>query len=434
MYYLIVDGIFGTRYRCHYRIPSILRNPYWGYWRVLSVLEQYCTTLYHEHVSALVTLNHYSPVSESVPARKGKKGLTNSDIPSRSNCSSFSCPFVAFVAVVVHSRVMKISNRDQTPPTGPPLARPATMPGNNMVAKDFIGSMETRGKPKNVTATLAAVSFKPTKPRKRRFPLFSLSPPLRHLFACLVYIVVTSLMIPSALRGGRNGNDGGHFASFAVFADAAPCTTTAQQSVTASQSSALNLSSLFDCEGGDFAVTWSGIVSVQASIKIGNGTTVSISGDYISDVTVADSSSSIGSRGSAVNNSGTSAAVAATRFGPIFVVQGGVLNLAGIAVREGGATVTIGLSGGGVFAEDANVTVTGCAFENSSAELYGGGIYANRSTLVVQDTAFRKCSAKDKIRTADDVDVDAKAAGGSIWVSDAQRLSLDTLWVMEVCD
>lgn len=203
-------------------------------------------------------------------------------------------------------------------------------------------------------------------------------------------------------------------------ANAVACTTTAKTSITVSSSSdPSEVSSLFDCEGGVFDVTWSGVVNVEASIKIGQGTTVSISGDHASDATVADPTSSIGrDSSSAVNSNGSSAAVALNRFGPVFLVERGTLNLAGIAVREGGATSTAGLSisGGGISAEYATVTATNCTFEDNFAEWVGGGIFANWSTVEVRDTVFRRCSAGDAPEATEGT-LDVIGAGGGIGVS-----------------
>lgn len=226
-------------------------------------------------------------------------------------------------------------------------------------------------------------------------------------------------------------------------ASAIPCTPTAQQSIAVSPSSALNVSSLFDCEGGVFDVTWSGVVNIQSSIVIGTGTTVSIAGDHVSNVTIGLSSDSAGTS-SAVNNTGSSAVVATDVIGPLFVVQRGVLNLEGISVRGGSATVTAGLgviSGGGVSAEDANVTVTGCTFEENFAEWVGGGIFANRSRVEIRDTAFRVCAAGAP-PVAGEVDY-VEGSGGGVGVreraiarvgSEACRSSSNMARLLSLCD
>ncbi|CAM9425560.1 unnamed protein product, partial [Sphacelaria rigidula] len=179
-------------------------------------------------------------------------------------------------------------------------------------------------------------------------------------------------------------------------ASAIPCAPTTQQSITVNPSSATTVSAVFECEGGNFDVTWSGIVSVQESIVIGNGTTVSIAGNHVSDLTVGDSSDSTGT-----SSDESSAILTTDNIGPVFLVRGGTLNIEGVAIRGGNsmnATETAGLSvinGGGISAEDANVTVTGCTFENNFADWVGGGLFANRSRVEVRDSAFRECKAGD---------------------------------------
>ncbi|CAN0102907.1 unnamed protein product, partial [Sphacelaria rigidula] len=140
--------------------------------------------------------------------------------------------------------------------------------------------------------------------------------------------------------------------------------------------------------GGNFDVTWSGIISVQESIVIGNGTTVSIVGNHVSDLTVEDSSDST------VANSNESSVVLTTGdIGPVFLVRGGTLNIEGVVIRGGNTmhgTEIAGLGvingGGGISAEDASVTVTGCTFENNFADWVGGGLFANRSRVEVRDS------------------------------------------------
>ncbi|CAM9443637.1 unnamed protein product, partial [Sphacelaria rigidula] len=112
---------------------------------------------------------------------------------------------------------------------------------------------------------------------------------------------------------------------------------------------------------------WSGAVNVTESIRIGYGTAVTIVGE--------------GAESSAVR--------AASAFGPIFVANGSVLYLEDLAVCSGNATDIGGeglVSGGGVHAVDATVTLVGCVFEDNFALHTGGGVFTNRSRLVVQDT------------------------------------------------
>lgn len=193
-------------------------------------------------------------------------------------------------------------------------------------------------------------------------------------------------------------------------ASAAPCDSTAQESLAVTPSTSLDLSSVFACEDGAFEVQWSGTVSITETIRIGRGTTVAIIGGG-SDISGGTSDGETAE----VNQFAAIAAVNA--FGPIFVANGSVLHLEGIAIRYGNATDSVGeglVNGGGVHALDADVTVVGCVFEANFALHSGGGIYAKRSRLVVRDTAFRQSSAGLKTKAGDD---DVEAEGGGVMVS-----------------
>ncbi|CAN0319726.1 unnamed protein product, partial [Hapterophycus canaliculatus] len=84
----------------------------------------------------------------------------------------------------------------------------------------------------------------------------------------------------------------------------------------------------------------------------------------------------------------------------IFFVDGGTLSLENLAVRDGyttnstssltytGNVAQIVVSGAGIHAIDATVTVTGCEFEDNFSEMWGGAIFANRSSLVVTGSVF----------------------------------------------
>ncbi len=214
---------------------------------------------------------------------------------------------------------------------------------------------------------------------------------------------------------------------------------------------------------------WSGVVAVPETIYIGRGTTVWVVGSNSSG------NSSFASSGADSSQQGgdlealstalpplpsglTAAAVGpaasaedagtpAAQPGPVFYVDGGQLFLQGLAVRGGYAagdstssgsstsssnstsTITSTItststststggdsvvSGGGVSAIDANVTVTGCEFEDNFADYLGGGIFANRSSVVVVGSVFRRCQAD--VVPSPEVD-DADGAGGGIGVS-----------------
>lgn len=181
-----------------------------------------------------------------------------------------------------------------------------------------------------------------------------------------------------------------------------------------------NLSSIFDCENGKFNVTWAGAVTIRDSIRIGFGTTVSIHGDYDNGLVDYDTSQPDGEASNTTSSSafGNPEVIADSDFGPIFYVANGSLDLENLALRDGIASISSLWDGfgGGVLAFDANLTVSGCEFKNTSAEARGGGIYSERSRVVVLDTMFRECKAGYKPGAGDGDDA-LDSAGGAIVVS-----------------
>ena len=254
-----------------------------------------------------------------------------------------------------------------------------------------------------------------------------------------------------------------------------------------SPDSGLDLTRVFSCEDGEFDVFWSGIVDVPGTIYIGSGTTVRIFGGLRADGSnISNSNSSLG-EGSSVNDqqrvevlstrlpqlpnnlsavavstyqhrqnqsitattsSWSETGAAETTPGPIFFVDGGQLFLERLAVR-GGYAATVSeisggdgggsgdssgssgssgsgavLSGGGLHALDANVSVTECEFEDNFSEYLGGGIFTNRSTLVVTASVFRGCQADVQSSPGDD----AFGAGGGIGVRLRAHVSEKIIW------
>ena len=197
-----------------------------------------------------------------------------------------------------------------------------------------------------------------------------------------------------------------------------------------------NLSTLFACEGGEFNVSWSGVVQVSSTINIGRGTTVRIFGEKI-----ASSASTITSPVSSSNNltstlqlelemlseglnvphltSAAEGVHGGDPFGPVFFVDGGELHLEDVAVRNGNATTNSNVNtivlGGGVYAFDSNISVLSCVFEDNFAELNGGGIHTNRSNVMVRDSVFRGNKAGFQPSVDDDAD-NIDGAGGGIGV------------------
>lgn len=253
------------------------------------------------------------------------------------------------------------------------------------------------------------------------------------LFVFTTLTAPTTTVLHQLLAPGRL-NSGG------LGASAAPCQASGEvQQVTVTPDTPQNLTTIFNCEDGDFEVSWVGVVNLPQTIVIGHGTTVSITGD-ISRSTINRDSAGISKsskvdqklqeflEGRSLPGGLTSAAVGprpqnATSndgdlsFGPIFFVDGGQLILQGVGVRNGFATNSTNslvASGGGIYAKDSNVTIVGCEFENNFAEFWGGGIFVNRATLVVVDSVFSGCEAGLQAFAGDR---DVNERGGCIGVS-----------------
>ena len=116
------------------------------------------------------------------------------------------------------------------------------------------------------------------------------------------------------------------------------------------------ISSMFECEGGEFDVSLSGVIDVSSTITIGRNTAVRIFGE-----SPEHSSSSVNSSyGLNVPQELTSAVARASTsdpFGPIFFVQEGELHLERVIVRGGNATTDTTIDkGGGVHANSSIVS------------------------------------------------------------------------------
>lgn len=190
---------------------------------------------------------------------------------------------------------------------------------------------------------------------------------------------------------------------------------------------------MFDCEGGDFEVLWSGTIIVTRTIHIGSGTTVNsigdgpnITGRSSGELDVSTTNMSIPrALTSAVEGTAPSGLPAvgneSSPSGPIFFVDGGELTLTHMTIRRGKATNSTDYptaSGEGIYAENANVTAMWYEFEDNFAESEGGGVCAHASTLVMIDSVFRGGRAGFQAEAGDDV----SGAGGGINVSTVSAL------------
>lgn len=285
-------------------------------------------------------------------------------------------------------------------------------------------------------------------------------------FLLLVTVILTSPNLRTVFRGiglWTKGQEGSTKLINGIGVQAEMCSSVGIQSVTVSNEMSSNLSTIFDCDEGEFHVSWVGVVNVSSTIKIGSGTTVRIFGETTVAAPSADSSSNTASiltvsssssntRSTSTKISGvdldleleilsnglnlpqglTSAAVGFIGpgadnalegpFGPIFFVNDGELFLQSLAVRRGSSTNSEDENGfgGGVHAINSNVSVSGCELEDNFSEKLGGGIYARGSTLTVTDSVFRGNHAGSQSVAGQEDGADSN--GGGIMVSSLTSL------------
>lgn len=197
------------------------------------------------------------------------------------------------------------------------------------------------------------------------------------------------------------------------------CSTTELQTINVRNDGLFNFSE-FSCEEGNFNVSWVGVINVTETIQIGQGTTVRIFGE---NAAVTSSNSTLTSemeveleRLSSVLDLPQGLISAAvinksydTLVGPIFSVKNGTLHLESLAVQGGNSTE----NGGGICAENSNISVSGCLFENNFAKNHGGGIYASQSTVTIWNSVFRANTVGFQSLAGDE---NADSVGGGIAV------------------
>lgn len=252
----------------------------------------------------------------------------------------------------------------------------------------------------------------------------------RFMPSCSAAVLITATLLSTTVF--ELGNTRGCWGI--KLANAASCnpsdTSAATKKFNISLSNVADLTSGFDCEGGEFEVTLLESVTVHNTIRLGYGTTVSIIGDYDNGVLYDTHGRMllVGDDDDGRSQNGESPEIiAGSAYGPIFVVDGAYLYLENVALRSGNTANSSSpepSSGAGLHALDANIIVVGCEFEDMFADNWGAGIFANRSRVVVRDTLFRRCASGLKPEAGN---IDADGAGGAIAVRCLWRLVLELL-------
>lgn len=149
---------------------------------------------------------------------------------------------------------------------------------------------------------------------------------------------------------------------------------------------ARRLAQAVNCSGGSFGITWVGSVTVEETIRVGEGTTLNVTG------------SSDG----------------ASRISLFSLDGGGVLHLSDLTLVNDRAEA--GSAGGAILAADAAVTLTGCTLADNAAE-FGGALVTARSVIVAKDVTF--------------VRNDALFTGGAVYDSSGSQITLDNCTFLE---
>lgn len=144
---------------------------------------------------------------------------------------------------------------------------------------------------------------------------------------------------------------------------AVPCasSTLVAPSVVEDTAGALGLAEAINCSDGAFEVSWVGSVTVEQTIRVPDGTVLSIVG-------LPDGSSIVDGAGEV----------------RLFEVERGTLQLSGLSLVNGTSAY-----GGSIYAFDSIVTASGCEFTGNVAS-EGGAIYGLDSVLNATDCEFTR--------------------------------------------
>lgn len=123
---------------------------------------------------------------------------------------------------------------------------------------------------------------------------------------------------------------------------------------------ALQLAKAVSCSGRSFDVEWIGSVTVQETIRLFRGATLSITG--------AVNGTSVGNGASVTS---------------MFEVDGGTLHLNHLTLVKGA-----GETGGAIYATDAIITAAGCRILNNTG-VHGGGIFLNNTAMEAVNSSFQ---------------------------------------------
>ena len=158
---------------------------------------------------------------------------------------------------------------------------------------------------------------------------------------------------------------------------------------------ALQLAAATNCSGGAFNVSWVGSVTVEDTIRVADGTTLSVVG-------TPDGSSIVSGTGQ----------------GSLFEVIGGTLLLSGLSLANGNGASS---GGGGIYAVDSVLAIDVCAFEDNVGD-FGGGIFLKSSRLDATESTFKRNFAPSSFFASSfsgTSSASLEGAGGAVYAIDS---------------
>ncbi|CAM9652181.1 unnamed protein product, partial [Choristocarpus tenellus] len=129
---------------------------------------------------------------------------------------------------------------------------------------------------------------------------------------------------------------------------------------------ATNLSVAVNCTGGTVDAVWVGLVTIDGTIEVGQGTKLSIVGE--------------------VGVGGTDAIIHGASSARIFDVgTGATLQIKNTTIRGGLADAA---GGGGVRCSGGSIVLVDCVFDSNESNGSGGGVWMEDSTILVTGGSF----------------------------------------------
>ncbi|CAM9421055.1 unnamed protein product [Choristocarpus tenellus] len=153
------------------------------------------------------------------------------------------------------------------------------------------------------------------------------------------------------------------------------CPTTSEPLRVVDTPGAKKLSAAVNCTGGTVDAVWVGLVIIDGTIEVGQGTVLNIVGE--------------------VGDGGTDAVVQGASSARIFEVRtGATLQVKNATIRGGLADAA---GGGGIRCSGASLILEDCVLESNESNGSGGGIWMEESTIVVTGGSFVGNTAEEGV-------------------------------------